>query len=144
MADRFGKYLTNVISGARDKLAPGSRFNARLQSQTEVVPIDDGGANAIATTIGCAKLRAGDVPKRFIMTPTVTMTGLTLAIGTKAAPTKYSAAVAVAVANTPVIVEVVDAAEIGTAGEEIYATTGGAIIPVTGGGKLQIETVFTG
>jgi hypothetical protein len=143
MADRFGKYLANVLSGTKNGFGPGARFNSRLQSQTEVIAIDDGGANAIGTTVGCAKLRAGDLPKRFIMTPSVAMAGLTLSIGTKAAPTKYVNAVAVATANTPVIVEVIDAAEVAAPGEELFATTGGAIIPVTVGGKLQIETVFT-
>lgn len=142
MADRFGKYLTNVISGTKDKTAPGARFNTRLQTQIEVIALDDGGANAIGTTLGCASLRRGDVPKRFIMTPSVAWAGGTLSIGTKAAPTKYVNAAAVAVAGVPVIVEIIDAAELAV-NEELYATTGGAVLPVTAASKLQIETVFT-
>lgn len=142
MADRFGKYLTNVISGTRDKAAPAARFNTRLQSQTEVVALDDGGAVAIGTTIGCGSLRRGDVPKRVRMTITVAAAGLTISIGTKALPTKYVNAAAVALANTPVLVEIIDAAELAV-NEELYATTGGAALPVTAASKLQIETEFT-
>lgn len=142
MADRFGKYLTNVIGGTKDKAAPAARFNACLQSQTEVILLDDGGAAAIGTTIGCAILRPGDCPKRFRFTLSVANAGLTLSVGTKAAPTKYVNAAAVAVANTPVIVEIIDGAEVSTR-EELFVTTGGAALVTTAGGKLQIETEFT-
>lgn len=141
MADRFGKYMTNVLGGTRQGMAPGARFNTVLQVQSEVVALDDGGAAAIGTTIGIGVLRRGDLPKRFKVSPTVAIAGLTVSIGTKAAPTKYVNAQAAATATTFTF-EVIDATEL-TANEELYLTTGGAALPVTAGAKLQIDTEFT-
>jgi hypothetical protein len=143
MADRFGKYFTNVLSANRDKAAPGSRFNATPQVQNEAILLDDAnGATAIGTTIAIGSLRIGDVPRQFRVASTVIIAGLTASIGTKAAPTKYVNAQAVAAAaNTWVVFDIFDNPEL-VLNEELYLTTGGAALPLAANQKLLTEVHF--
>lgn len=142
MPDRFGKYLTNVMSGTKANQAPGHSYNAAERHQRETILLDDGGPTAVGTTIGIASLRGGDVLVAFEILPSVAMAGVTISIGTKANPTKYGTGINVAAAGALVTVNVIDADPL-TSVEEIFATTAGAALPTTVGGKLQFRTRYT-
>jgi hypothetical protein len=143
MADRFGKFLGNVIAGTLQALAPGARFNAGLRKQSETLLLDGGGAAAIGTTIGIASLRGGDVPDFFEITAgTASLAGVSFAIGTKAAPTKYAAATVGPAAGATVKIKLIDAVELDKT-EAIFATTSVGVLPVTVGAKLQFDTYYS-
>lgn len=140
MADRFGKYQANVISGTTMALAPGARNNAALRSGcTEVVLLDDGGATATGTTIGIGTLRGGDVPRELIIKSSgADLSGVSFALGTKASATKYTAAKAGPAAGAQVVIPIVDAAEL-TGSETLFLTTSVGALPTTLGSKAEFE-----
>ena len=149
MADRTGKYWANVTTGTKAQQAPGHSKNAALRRNREVFLTDDGGANAVGTTLVIGVLRGGDVLDRVELTAgAVSMAGVSFSLGTRANATKYSAAVVGPAANATVIIKLIDQVDIGAvtvpfASEELVLTTSVAVIPVTGGGKLQADTYYS-
>lgn len=149
MPDRIGKYLANVTTGTRQAQAPGHSFNAGIRRNREVFLTDDGGANAIGTDHKIGVLRGGDVPDWVDITAgTVSYAAVSFSVGTRANPTKYSAAVAGPAAGATVRIKLLDFNDIGLntvpfTSEELVLRTSGAIIPVTAGGKLQVDTYYS-
>ena len=149
MADRTGKYWTNVITGTKQAQAPGHSNNAAMRRNREVFLTDDGGANAIGTTLVIGTLRGGDVGDVVELTAgTVSYAGVSFSVGTRANATKYSAAVAGPAAGATVRIKLLDVNDIGLntvpfTTEELVLTTSGAVIPVTAGGKLQVDTYYS-
>ncbi|WP_226018109.1 hypothetical protein [Novosphingobium sp. FKTRR1] len=149
MADRTGKYWANVTTGTKAQQAPGHSNNAAMRRNREVFLTDDGGANAIGTTLVIGVLRGGDVPDKVEITAgTVAMSGVSFSLGTRANATKYSAAIAGPGAGATVTIKFLDVNDIGLntvpfASEELVLTTSVAVIPVTAGGKLQVDTYYS-
>ncbi len=149
MADRTGKYWTNVTTGTKQAQAPGHSNNAGMRRNREVFLTDDGGANAIGTTLVIGVLRGGDVPDVVELTAgTVSYAGVSFSVGTRANPTKYSAATVGPAAGATVRIKLLDFNDIGLntvpfSSEELVLTTSVAIIPVTAGGKLQVDTYYS-
>ena len=149
MADRTGKFWANVTTGTKAQQAPGHSNNAAVRRNKEVFLLDDGGANAIGTTLVIGVLRGGDAPDRVELTAgTVTLIGTSFSLGTRANATKYSAAVVGPAAGATVTIKLLDQNDIGLltvpfASEELVLTTSVAIIPVTAGGKLQVDTYYS-
>ncbi len=144
MADRFGKFLSGVLSGTLGAMAPGARFNAAKRRQSEVFLLDEAGAIvAIGTTIAIASLRGGDVLDEVVIAATTaSLAGVSFSVGTKANATKYSAAIAGPAANAQVRIKIVDAAELaGT--EQLFLTTSVGALPTTGGAKMQVDTYYS-
>lgn len=149
MADRTGKYWANVTIGTKTQQAPGHSNNAAVRKNREVFLTDDGGANAIGTDLVIGVLRGGDVLDKVEITAgTVAMSGVSFSLGTRANPTKYSAAVVGPGVGATITIKALDTNDIGLAtvpftSEELVLRTSVAIIPVTAGGKLQVDTYYS-
>lgn len=145
MANRFGKFFKNVLSGTMAALAPGSCVNAGLRVNREVLLLDDGGTPAIGTTIFIGRFRAGDVPDAFeiVSGGGAALAGVSFAIGTIQTPAKYSAAVAGPAAGATVRVQntVQDGAL--EAVEDIYATTSVGALPAAAGNKIIFKSYYS-
>jgi hypothetical protein len=138
-----------VTTGTKAQQAPGHSNNAALRKNKEVFLTDDGGANAIGTDLVIGVLRGGDVIDFVdISAGTVSYAGVSFSLGTRANPTKYSAAVVGPAAGATVRIKAIDSTDLGLvtvpfASEELVLRTSVAVIPVTAGGKLQVDTYYS-